>query len=505
MITNRKVLDPNIWAVNKSGLKTRQIALIFAAAVSLGFYLLVSQRTFHLGFPLDDAWIHQTYARNFAQSGEWSFIPGQPSAGSTAPLWSGLLAIGYWLGLGPYIWTYFLGWVILSTLSILGSYLFGVLCPERASWKFWVGLFLILEWHLVWAAGSGMETLLFSLIVLLAATWLAAGWQRWILLGTLIGLSVWVRPDGITLLGPAFFVILFGPTSWRERIGAILKVSAGFGLLFAPYLVFNNLVSGAWWPNTFYAKQAEYAIYQQIPIVDRLLSQILLPLVGAGALLIPGFIYFTWVAYRRRLAGGIAMPIWALGYLFLYSWRLPVTYQHGRYIIPMMPVYFIWGISGIGLIVRPLMHRLAFRVVGRAWILSTVGVLLIFWFLGARAYGQDVAFIESEMVNTARWISTHTDSNALIAAHDIGALGFFGNRRLIDLAGLISPDVIPFIRNEPKLKAFLNSQKADYVVVFPGWYPSLVVGAQPVYKSQGVFSPTQGGENMVVYKWLPSP
>jgi hypothetical protein len=504
MITNRKYFYTNIIAVYKSLLNARQITLIFVAAVSLGFYLVISQRTFRLGFPLDDAWIHQTYARNIAQSGEWAFIPGQPSAGSTAPLWSSLLAIGYWLGLGPYTWTYLLGWITLSVLAMLGSYLFGVLCPERSSWKLGAGLFLILEWHLVWAAGSGMETLLFSLIVLIAATWLVARWQRWMALGILIGLSIWVRPDGITLLGPAFFVILFGTASWRERIGAIIKLSTGFGLIFAPYLLFNNLVNGAWWPNTFYAKQAEYAIYQQIPIINRFLSQTLLPQVGAGALLIPGFIYFVWVAYRRRSLGALAMPIWALGYLFLYSWRLPVTYQHGRYVIPMMPVYFVWGLSGISLIVKPIMPRLVYRVVGRAWTLSTVGVLIVFWILGARSYGQDVAFIESEMVTTAQWVSTNTDSNALIAAHDIGALGFFGNRHLIDLAGLISPEVIPFIRNETELKAYLNSLDADYLVVFPGWYPSLVKDAQPVYKSQGVFSPSQGGENMVVYKWISS-
>ncbi len=38
------------------------------------------------GFPLDDAWIHQVYARNLALHGQWAFVLGQPSAGSTSPL-----------------------------------------------------------------------------------------------------------------------------------------------------------------------------------------------------------------------------------------------------------------------------------------------------------------------------------------------------------------------------------------------------------------------------------
>src|SRR5450759_3567603 len=74
--------------------------------LSVGLYLAFSGIYYHIGFPLDDAWIHQTYARNLALRGEWSFIPGKVSGGSTAPLWSALLAIGFWLRLAPLVWTY---------------------------------------------------------------------------------------------------------------------------------------------------------------------------------------------------------------------------------------------------------------------------------------------------------------------------------------------------------------------------------------------------------------
>ncbi|MCI0555635.1 MAG: hypothetical protein L0287_32215, partial [Anaerolineae bacterium] len=91
------------------------IAIIALAAV--GFYLLVSVSIFRVGFPLDDSWIHLTYARNLAEHGEWAFRLGERSAGSTAPLWTVLLSIGFLLGLAPYIWTYFLGWVVLTLLG----------------------------------------------------------------------------------------------------------------------------------------------------------------------------------------------------------------------------------------------------------------------------------------------------------------------------------------------------------------------------------------------------
>src|SRR5512138_2254022 len=58
-----------------------------AVMVVVGVYVITSARTFRIGYPLDDAWIHQTYARNLALHGEWAFIPGRPSAGSTSPLW----------------------------------------------------------------------------------------------------------------------------------------------------------------------------------------------------------------------------------------------------------------------------------------------------------------------------------------------------------------------------------------------------------------------------------
>src|SRR5512138_908858 len=89
-----------------------------AALLAVLFYLLVSAWFFRIGFPLDDTWIHLTYARNLAEHGQWAFRLGERSAGSTAPLWTFLLGIGYLLKLAPYIWTYFLGWVLLTLIGI---------------------------------------------------------------------------------------------------------------------------------------------------------------------------------------------------------------------------------------------------------------------------------------------------------------------------------------------------------------------------------------------------
>jgi hypothetical protein len=479
--------------------------LALFAALSLAGYIAMSAATDRIGFPLDDAWIHQTYARNLALRGEWAFISGQPSAGSTAPLWSALLAVGYRLGLAPYLWTYLwtylLGWAALFGIGLVGWRVFMVFQPSKSGLAFAAGLFLILEWHITWAAASGMETLLFSLLALTVLGCLAAGYKKWWVYGLLVGISTWLRPDGITLAGPVLLSIVIYESNWKQRLyGSSAFLACGLALVL-PYLGFNYALAGAWWPNTFFAKQAEYAIYRQLPLWLRFLQQAGLLLVGPGALLLPAFIISIVNAFRRKNWAMLAGAIWVVGYLGVYALRLPVTYQHGRYVMPVMAVFFLWSLAGMADWIKPVEPRMWRRVIGRAWVAALALVCLAFWLIGARSYAQSVAIIESEMVDTAKWIAQNTPHEALVAAHDIGALGYFGQRKILDLAGLVSPEVIPFIRDQSRLAAYLDEQKADYLMTFPDWYPELVKQVEVVYESHGIFSPAQGGENMRVYRW----
>ncbi len=477
------------------------IILGILSVISVSGYLIASRYTVQIGFPLDDAWIHQTYARNLIRHREWSYFPGQPSAGSTAPLWTGILAVGYWLGWGPYYWTFAVGWVFLLSIGILGAYATWLITKGPYNWITFTGLLLIFEWHNVWAAVSGMETLFFACLVLFCFIWIIAGWKRWWALGMLIGLSVWVRPDGITLLGPAAIVAFVSSDNWNERLSSIGQLAIGCFFVSFIYFTFNQKLAGAWLPNTFFAKQAEYAILTNLPLYTRFFQQALLPLIGVGILLLPGFVYYSIAAVKDRQWASITGVVWYLGYLWLYAIRLPVTYQHGRYIMPAMPVYFVFGVAGSIFFINNLRWESVRRVYSKVWVIACAGVLGSFWVIGGRAYASDVAFIESEMVQAALWIRGHSAPNALIAAHDIGAMGYFSDRRLLDLAGLVSPEVIPIMRDENALADFLDLRKADYLVTFPGWYPELVMQAEPIFNTEGEISPMLGGENMVVYRW----
>ena len=475
------------------------IALLSIFSVSI--YLITSQLVYRIGFPLDDACIHQTYARNMIYRGEWSFIPGIISAGSTAPLWSILISIGYLLNMGPFLWTFTLGWILLLTVALLGRKVVLSYNPNKANWSLAIAIGLIFEWHLVWSAVSGMETLLLAVMVMVVMLLIVTRSNKWTLMGALIGISVWVRPDGITLIIPAFIAIVLSDGPKSEKLLAFVKLNISFGLILVLYLFFNNTIGGEWLPNTFFAKQAEYAVEKNAPVLTRLLEQASVPVIGVGICLLPGFLIFSWNAIKTKAWINLVPVMWTIGLLSLYALRLPVTYQHGRYVIPMMPVFFLLGWLGLLQWISlssPIFWR---RVVSRTWVITTWGVLLVFYLLGARAYGTDVAIIESEMVDNARWIAEFTDEDSLIAAHDIGAIGFFSGRRIVDLAGLVSPDVIPIIRDEPQLAAYLNSQEVDYLVTFPGWYPVLTENLNPAYTSNAKFSPSQGGENMTIYFW----
>ncbi|HAV76681.1 MAG TPA: hypothetical protein DCX53_04925 [Anaerolineae bacterium] len=463
-----------------------RIMLVIAALLGIGFFIIVSALTYRVGFPLDDAWIHLTYARNFALHGEWAFRLGEGSAGSTSPLWTGLLSIGYLLRLAPYVWTIFLGWMLLSITAIRAEQIARRLITSYRSNIPWVGLFIALAWHLTWSAASGMETLLHGLIVLVVLGMLMENSRQYMTLGLLTGLSVWVRPDGMTLLGPILLTAFLQNGSFKSRGSALLKIFIGFGILFFFYLLFNLALSGSPMPNTFYAKQAEYADFLRSMSITERLTDYLLPLVASPFVaLIPGFFSWIFKIVREKNWGALAGLIWAIGYVGIYFMRLP-AYQHGRYIIPVFPVLYLWGMLGM---VAYITSAKANQQITLLWRTLTVFLVIAFQWVGANQNAQDVVFVETQLVETAQWINENLPADAILGVHDIGAIGYFTQNPIIDLAGLITPDVVPFIRDEMRLGEYLTESNAGYLVTFPNWYPRLIVGQTHVFEARNPLYP----------------
>jgi hypothetical protein len=475
-----------------------RLLIALAALLAVLFYLLVSARTLRIGFPLDDAWIHLTYARNFALHEQWAFRLGETSAGSTSPLWTGLLAVGYILNLTPYVWPFLLGWVILSLLGIQGESVTRRLVSTYRPRIPWVGFFFVTVWHLTWSAVSGMETLLQAFIFFYVLSSLLVHPGRYLALGVLTGLSIWVRPDGITLLGPLILTAFMVERRDRQRWNAIARILIGFSALFVPYLLFNLALAGNPWPNTFYAKQAEYqAAWLSLGLTNRLNNYLMPILASPFIVLLPGAVIWMVRRVRNWDWAAIASLLWFVGYIGLYFLRLP-AYQHGRYIIPAFPILYLWGILGL---VEYVTSPNANRRIALIWTSLTGMLCLLFTFVAAQQNAADVAWIEREMVGTAEWIQENLPPDSLLAVHDIGAIGYFDQHRIIDLAGLVSPDVIPFIRDQDRIAAYLDQRGADYLVTLPDFYRELVGPLEQVYPPGAACTPASGEVTMCVFRW----
>jgi hypothetical protein len=513
--------------------------LVVVALLATAAYVGFTRAAGIQGFALDDAWIHQTYARNLAESGQLAYTPGAPSAGSTSPAWSFLLSVGYLLGIDVHVWTYLLGGLSLGATAWLLYRIYrrlpalGPAIPplekqrSRHMTALLAGLFCAVEWHMVWAAASGMETTLFTALslALLEAFFalLAAAnggsdrgpaslrteeqYVRAVGIGLLGGLLILTRPEGLGLVGLVLggMLLLRRPGSeggFRQQLlttGMALAVTI---LVLVPYLNFNLTVSGTLWPNTLYAKQVEYRSSLGLPLR---FWQVLAPtLVGAQILLLPGFLLAIYYLIRRRTWTAILPLAWWLGFLLVYALLLPVGYQHGRYTMPTIPILLLYGTWGTAAWLRPRSPHLLVRVSSQALPVAVALLALLFWGRGALAYRDDVALIQGEMVATARWLQDHTEPGDLLAVHDIGAVGYFSQRSLLDLAGLITPEVIPFMTDAPRLADWIVERGAEYAVFFPDFSSTYVqLAADPrfeeVYCTGYAWTRAQGRENMCVY------
>jgi len=506
-------------------LRNRRLWVIVAAGIGLALFLGLTARN-GLGFPLDDAWIHQTYARNLARNGRLEFTPGVTSAGSTAPLWTLLLALGYLLGLSYLFWAYLLGGLCLVWLGWSGMRLWRALWPAQAGRDWLAGIVLVLTWPLLWAAASGMETLFFAALGLQLTAWYAEfvtnetrSLRNVAQLGLFAGLLILIRPDGLGLLLLIIVGLLLLSASLANRLrwGGVFVATAVLPLI--PYFLFNYWNSGTLWPNTLYAKQVEYAVALAQPFISRLAQLLYLSLGGPASgwrgissphlLLLPGLIVAAWQVLKadwaqRRLLYLLPL-LWAGGHVFIYAWRLPVTFQHGRYLMPIMPVWVLYGLSGWVLV---LLYSSS-ESTRTLWLgqqvarLSFTFITLFFLLQGAFAFATDVAIVEGEMVTVAEWLAHNTPPGTLVASHDIGAIGYFAERPLLDLAGLISPEVIPLLNHETALAEYILDSKAQYLVTAPGWpYTQIANHPSTLLRFTTDFAITreQGLNNMAVYQ-----
>ncbi len=477
------------------------------------------------GFPLDDSWIHQVYGRNLAESGEWAFVRGEPSAASTSALYTVLLSIGYRLNIQYLWWTHFLGWLALVICALTGARMAERLLPDRSYAGVLTGLALVGAWHLVWSAVAGMETMLFSMftLVLIALAWreldtlnspnLTA--LRGLVFGVVAALTTLTRPEGVLLAGLAGFVLIMTRPQGTWGLFAMWAGGAagGFLIFMFPYLLLNLQLTGGLMPNTAAAKYAQMAPILAFASYPERVRDMFFPLLAGGqALLLPGIVFYVVCCLRemrqkKRLLsshGLYLLPLgWAIGLILLYAARLPAPYQHGRYVIPALPALIVCGVAGILWLLAAWRRFTVGRVVGRSLAIAAALVFVYFAVgIGPGIYRTDVAIIQEEMVNAAQWIAENLPPGELLAVHDIGAVGYFAPRQILDVAGLINPEVIPIYHDKEALYSLMQARDARYLLAFPDQVPGDDVDDPrlcPLFMTNGQASPRAGGANMTLY------
>ena len=478
-----------------------------------------------LGFPLDDSWIHLQFARNLAQGHGLSYNPGELVTGSTAPLWTALLALLYLLPGGVILWTKVLGG---------GLYLAGI----DATWRLArqvdlgrglaalaAGLTLATSW-LVWSALSGMEVPLFVVLSL---------WGMLLHLrergqpgkppisAAVLAVAVLARPEGLLLL---LFSLLdrcltFDETlRWRRPAPSnLLAAVALSACALAGPLLFYAWASGSLLPTTWAAKGGGelHDLLPDFRYLANVLGLFFRPqpwmtlLAGAGA-----------VGLAARLGTprdrGLLPALWLFGLPLAYSVLTPAPNKmlgnFGRYYFPLFPVLVILGTLGLEPAVVSVAARIRSRGV-RTVLAAVAAVLIVAPTLfvlvqGERLYVQNVANVQESHVALARWLAGRLPAEAVLAVNDIGAIKYHLPNRVVDLASIATPDIGREVRRKvaagvpwsDALLAAVAERRPDYVAVFPSWFPGLARDPRfrPVYELSIPENITMGGDEIVVYE-----
>jgi len=497
------------------------LSLLLIGCLTLGIFALTAYRFTdgQGGVPLDDAWIHFQFARNLARGDGLSFNPGQPTSGSTAPLWTLLLAGVYFVG-GEFP----VAGQMLSAACFLAALGATYALGKRFTGKRWAawlsGAIVATNGRMIWAGLSALEIGLFAMLSLLAiSAHLSDRAARRYRLCTaaLFGLAALSRPEGYLLFALAMADFAFALTMqehepWRTRWRRLpLLPVILLAAIVLPYLVFSLRTSGHLLPNTYHAK----AVVDFRPDLA-FLSVASRYLILDNLLLLPFFVLGLGVLLRRATL----LSLWDAGLPLVYAFLHVMPYQHGRYLMPLIPCNGVIAIVGL-LEARRLALRRGWRWLispsppptgrGRVVVAVLVSALVVAgtaWQLPVMAseYAWNVDNINEMHVALGHWVAEHTPPDALLALNDIGAITYISERSVVDLAGLVTPEVVPLLRSPDRdshLAALLAQRDVQYVIIFPNWFPDLAARRdllEPVHQVSLERNTICGGQTMVVYR-----
>jgi hypothetical protein len=383
---------------------------------------------FYRSWSYDDPYITYRYAFNLLHGNGFVYNPGERILSTTTPLFAIFLAL---LGV---VWNDLPSLAVLIGSVCIGAsgLLFFKLCMN---WGFplagWAGLFLLPTFSIL-AATLSSETPLYIMLGL----WLIYSYtiENYGISGVLASLLVLARPDGILLpilLAVHFLLVARRPIPWKGVIVfATISLIAWGGI----WIYFGSPL-----PVTLAAKQQQGVMSISQGFAQGLLTlyepQLKQPyFVVEVALAIFGI---AWLLNKKSPAW--ILVAWTVLYFISYS-VLGVT-RYFWYYAPLVPGFVLLISIGVEAINHFLGKMLHLPGVGRA--IGLVLIVSLFLVQGRNIYRQ--SFNVDRRVDIYRavgeWLIVNTPPGSSVGALEVGIIGYYSQRPMIDFAGLIQPEV----------------------------------------------------------------
>ncbi len=429
-------------------------------------------------YVIDDTFIHLQYAKHVRAGVGLVFNPGEPVAGTTSPLWSVFLGLVPTFGADLLAvcraWSLLFGVASLAVFAALARRLIGHRAEAAAAVLAWGANAWMVRW-----TPSGMET---SLATFLVLSGLLAGLSgegppstsRRCVVVALWALGALVRPELalLTLLALGFaFLSADGAVASRslvERLRYVVPPALVALAVWAPFALHALLTYGTVLPGTLAAKSAG-GVGLAVAI-ERLMQsgQIVFAVVGVELVLLVLLLPRLRGLWSERAAAlHQAALLWCLSVPIVYAVRgVPVI---SRYLVPLLPLVVLYGWRALAGW-RTGHVGFTSRIVYAAALVVAIGTnLLIF---GARVVPHARAFtagMQETLVPWGRWLGQNTPQDVLVATPDIGAIGYYSDRRILDLGGLVSPSIVPIMEELSydemvRSFAFRRAGRPEYLV-----------------------------------------
>ena len=426
----------------------------------------------------EDALITMRYASNIWHGQGWVYNAGQHVLGTTSPLWTALTApiAGLLRFDNARIAESILGFGFYAAACVLFSRLAQQWSLPVAAHLGWLAV-LALHPTLVAESVSGMEASLLVLLIAASLTLAVAGLP--VPAMAVAGLAILARPEGV--VWAACLVAYIWAVGRRSAIRKGLLVLAA---ILAPWLTFATWYFGSPIPQSVRAKSGLGAGTSVGQILWRPhdLRNLVVFFSGAGARgladpaqldlavgLLAAMAVGLLVAYRQRNWPILCLgAFWAL-YLSCYYFGYGVTSFEWYRIAPVMAgsLMAVTGLVALSAVAGAQARHLARSPVLDAIVVGAIIVGLVLSVRREVTFRHDSQDYEDAVRRpTGQWLGQCTPRAATVMLEPIGYVGFFADRRTIDIAGLISPELFGAGRSAAGWAAgAIAREHPDYLVL----------------------------------------